>query len=234
MKKLLILFFLFIGGAAYAQRQVDHQFNSWWTYVGNHKISEKFSVHTLYSFRRNEFLINWQQSLTRVGLTYKIAPNLAFTLGGDWVITFPYGKQPIDQKTTENRIFGQFVLKNNVNRLIINHRFRVVQQSIHLPNQILKLGRLRYRFELELPITNSTLAPQTLFVSASNEMFVNFGSNVEVPILNQNRAFLGLGYKFNSKSALVLGYMNQYIIKSDDVHIESNNTLSAVVVYNLF
>lgn len=36
--------------------QTATQFNSWWTYSGNHRVSEKFSLYTLYSFRRNDFV----------------------------------------------------------------------------------------------------------------------------------------------------------------------------------
>ncbi len=234
MKKLFIAAFVFASFGAFAQRTVDHQFNSWWTYAGNHKISKKFSVHTLYSFRRNDFLKNWQQSLTRVGITYKIAPNLNFTLGGDWVVTFPYGKQPIAEKTTEYRVFGQFVLKNGIGRVAITQRFRVAEQIILHSAGTIKVGRFRHRIAFRVPINNTTFTDGTFFAAAYNEIFVNFGGPFEVPKFDQNWAFIGAGYKFNSKLSLLVGYMNQYIIKLDDVHIESNNTLSTVLVYNLF
>ncbi len=234
MKKLLIAIFVFANFGAFAQRTVDHQFNSWWTYAGDHKISEKFSVHTLYSFRRNEFVKNWQQSLTRVGVTYKIAPNLNFTLGGDWVVTFPYGKQPFGEETTEYRMFGQFVLKNNVGRVAFMQRFRIAEQIIQHSSGTVKVGRFRYRLGLKVPINNATLTDGTLFATAFDEMFINFGGPFEVPLFDQNWVFIGAGYKFNKKLSILIGYMNQYIIKLDGVNVESNNTLSSVLVYNLF
>ena len=234
MKKIFLIA-LVVGAsfASQAQRITDHQFNSWWTYVGNHKLSDKFSIYSLYSFRRNEFLANWQQSLLRLGLTYKIAPNLSFTLGGDWVVTFPYGKQPIAEKTPEYRLYGHFIYKNSIGRVNVAQRFRLEHQYIQLSSGTFNVSRFRYKLVLQVPINNSKVVPGTFFGAAFDEMFMNFGKKLEVPVFNQNWAFAGVGYKFTDKFSLIIGYMNQYIIKPDDVHIESNHTLSTVIAYNL-
>ena len=63
-----------------SQKQIDSQNNAWLMYFGNHRLNDKFSVHTEYQFRRHEFLNDWQQSLARVGLDYWIT-NKAIATG---------------------------------------------------------------------------------------------------------------------------------------------------------
>ena len=73
------------GVLGFSQKQIDANNNSWWNYSGTHKISDKVSLFTLYSWRRNDFVKNWQQSLARIGLNYKLSDNFTVTPGYDWV-----------------------------------------------------------------------------------------------------------------------------------------------------
>ncbi len=232
MMKKILLIASFIGAFAsfYGQKQIDREFNSWWTYAGNHKLTDKWGIHTLYSWRRNDFVKNWQQSLLRVGVNYKLASNTTFTLGYDWVETFPYGKQPIAQQTTEQRIFEQFILKNKIGRIAIKHRYKLEHRFIE---QNSMKNRFRYRLVLTVPIGKKKMEDKTFFFTVFDEFFVNFGYDVKGRLLNQNWLFSALGYKVNSKLAFKLGYMNQFLIKSDNYHIESNNTLQVGLSYNM-
>ena len=83
---LLVLVLCVYGFSVFAQKkEVDNQ----------------FSVHTFYSTRRSDFVKNWQQSLLRLGINYKLNDKLILTPGYDWAINFPYGKQPIATKIIE-------------------------------------------------------------------------------------------------------------------------------------
>jgi len=221
-----------ISFTAFNQQQTANQFNSWWTYGGNHKLSDKWSVHTLYSHRRNGFVSYLQQSLMRVGLNYHLDENLIVTSGGDWVITYPYGEQPIAKTTTTYRSFEQLVLKNKINRFYFKHRYKVEQQYTDLGNKYKLSHRFRYRLAVNIPLNNKTITDKTFFLSFFDELFLNFGKNANGYYFNQNWAYLGVGYKFN-KTTIQLGYMNQYLPKSDGVQIENNHTLSVSVGYSL-
>jgi hypothetical protein len=234
MKKIVLISCLCgIHLIAFSQTNiVANQFNSWWTYSGNHKISDKWSIHTLYSHRRNNFVNYLQQSLIRVGLNYHVDKSLVLTGGGDWVITYPYGEQPIGKTTTTYRIFEQLVLKNKINRFYFKHRYKIEQQHTDLGNKYKTSHRFRYRLGINIPITKKEMGNNTLFVAFFDEFFLNFGKNANGYNFNQNWSYFGIGYKFN-KASVQLGYMNQYLPKSDGIRTENNHTLSVSIGYSL-
>ncbi len=213
--------------------QTVNQFHSWWTYSGNHSISEKTSIQTLYSMRRHDFVENWQQSLLRLGVNYKVSKNLTVTPGYDWVVTFPYGEQPIAQRTTEHRLTLQAVVKNPLGAVALSHRYRFEQRYIESINNTLSRQRLRYRFILDIPLSKALATSQNgWFLTFFNEVFVNVGNDVGNHIFDQDWTYLGLGYKIDSSSNIKLGYMNQYVVKSNNSSRESNHTLMISVSKN--
>lgn len=230
-KTLVIVIVLFLQNIGFSQIEKSDEFHSWWNYSGNHKLNEKLSVHTLYSWRRNDFVSKWQQSLLRVGLNYKVTDNFIITPGYDWVVTYPYGEQPIKETFTEHRIFEAFTLKNKIGVVSIKQRYRLEQRIFS--NSDLLRQRARYRLTLDVPLNNKTITAKTFYLSAFNEVFINFGKGANTHYFDQNWAYLGLGFKYNSKLGFKFGYMNQYISKSDFTHIENNHTLSFGLNFNL-
>lgn len=245
MKRWIIIASLLFGvlNLATAQKEIDTQFGSWWMYFGNHKVSEKLSIHTEYQFRRADFTANWQQSLARVGLDYHFNKQNALTAGYGWIISFPYGTQPIAVNTTEHRIWQQFVTKSNSGRFYFNHRYRLEQRfienaSLNMADDKVVDGfkfrqRARYRFLLSIPISKPKLEDNTLFVGFYEEVFLGFGSGIGKNILNQNRLFGALGYRFNARTNVQLGYLNQFVVKSDGVRMERNHMLQLSWTHNL-
>ncbi|MEQ8425644.1 MAG: DUF2490 domain-containing protein, partial [Cyclobacteriaceae bacterium] len=69
----LLIFFLCMPFISWSQKNIAKQNNGWYMYFGNHKLSDKFSLHTEYQWRRDEIIKNWQQSLSRIGLDYKLS-----------------------------------------------------------------------------------------------------------------------------------------------------------------
>lgn len=224
--KLLLGLLLFLSVLAHGQ--VDNQVNSWWTYSGNHAISSKFSVHTLYSWRRSDFASEWQQSLLRVAVNYHFTDKLTFTPGYDWVVTFPYGEQPIDHQTTEHRIYEQIMLKSTFDKVGVSHLYRIEQR---FSNQNLK-HRFRYRLSLSLPLLTSEEGKQKIVLAFFDEVFFNLGKQALGSYFDQNWFYLGLDMPLNNGVVLKLGYMDQYILKADHSHIENNRTPQFGLAYN--
>ena len=226
-----------------AQPTVDNQFNAWYMYFGNHRVSEKWSVHTEYQFRRSGIIQNWQQSLLRVGADYRVAKNLMVTAGYGWIVSFPYGAQPISLTTTEHRIWQQMILKQQVGRVGFNHRFRLEQRFIEdwQTNSVGEFemdrfkfrNRGRYRFMVSVPLSRSSMENNTLFLAVYEEVFLGFGPGISVNILDQNRLYGALGWRFSPKLNVQLGYLHHYVIKSDGVRHEQNHTLQLSCTYNV-
>ncbi len=226
-KHVLVILVMGYFNFSFSQKQIDNQFNSWWTYSGNHQLSDKWGIHTLISIRRNDFVKNWQQSLVRLGVNYKVKENFILTSGYDWVETFPYGKQPIAEQITEQRFFQQAILKNKVGRISFKHRYKLEQRFV-TGNSV--KNRFRYRLGVSIPLEKKE---SKLSFTVFDEIFLNLGTNTKGYFFNQNWIYAGFGYRLNKSSTLKLGYMNQHLIKGDFIHIESNHTLQVGYSYNL-
>ncbi|MFT4981255.1 MAG: hypothetical protein ACI9UR_001106 [Bacteroidia bacterium] len=245
MKRVLLLAFFYacLGQNGFAQRVIDNQFNAWYMYFGNHKVADKWSIHTEYQWRRSGIIQNWQQSLLRVGVDYHVAKNMMVTTGYGWIVSYPYGKQPIAKTTTEHRIWQQLILKQQVWRLYFNHRFRLEQRFIEdwqaneageqELNGFKYRNRGRYRFMISIPLSRKELVKNTLFLAIYEEVFLGFGKGIGTNILDQNRLYGALGWKFSPQLNVQLGYLNHYAIKSDGIRHERNHTIQLSCTYNI-
>lgn len=228
----------------YAQRQIDDQNNSWYMYFGNHKINERWGIHTEYQWRRHDLGQTWQQSLARVGIDYYTKQGPQLTTGYAWIVSYPYGKQPIDYTFNEHRIWQQLILKQDAGRLNFNHRYRLEQRFLESKELDLVSNtwertewkfkqRARYRFMVTMPIGKSKMEDETWFLSAYDEVFLGFGKGIAKNIMEQNRLYAALGYRFNKNVNIQGGYLNQFIQKGDGIHAENNHNLQLSLTYNL-
>jgi hypothetical protein len=237
--------FTFLGFFQFllAQHLISNQNHAWVTYLGNHKITNKFGIHTEYQWRREDGFNHWQQSLARIGLDYYVNPNLSATVGYGWIITYPYGDQLVLHQFNESRIWEQVNAKAKYGRVELQHRYRLEQRfmekyvkntdgSITKGENIFR-QRVRYRAMVTVPISRKEMLDNTLFLNVNNEVFIGFGKGIGKNILDQNRFNLALDWRFNKDFNIQIGYLNQFLIKSDGVKMERNNTLLVSTVYNL-
>lgn len=242
--KLFILsIVLLFSSTFFGQKNSSTQEHAWAMYTGNHRLSEKWGLHTEYQFRRADGFNDWQQSLLRLGVDYYANPSLQLTAGYGLINSFAYGDQPIAHEITEHRIWEQAILKNKVGRVEIQHRYRLEQRFIE--NWLKKSDitfqldgfvfrqRVRYRFLATIPLSRKSLDNNTLFLSVYDEPFLGFGVGIGKNILDQNRLYIALGWRFTKDFNVQLGYLNQYIVKSNGVDQEKNHTLQIGLTYNL-
>lgn len=225
-----------------SQKNISTHSHAWITYTGNHKISKVWGLHTEYQWRRADVFNDWQQSLLRLGVDY-YGQNTQLTAGYAWIRTYQYGEQPIARSNNEHRIWEQFILKNKIGRLDLQHRYRLEQRFIEnwvsqangdlIQNGYVFRQRFRYRLMLTLPLSRKELLDNTLFLAIYDEPFLGFGKGIAKNILDQNRLYGGLGWKFNKDVNVQLGYLNQYIVKADGINVERNHTLQIGITYNV-
>jgi hypothetical protein len=214
----------------FAQKQIDDQVHGWVAYQGNHKLNSQFDLHTEYQWRRADVFSDWQQSLTRIGLDYKLNPSVTISGGYAWILTYPYGSQPIANRTNENRLWQQVILKQPIGNFQVQHRYRLEQRWIDTQFK----QRMRYRVQVLIPLQKSFVdKKQGVFLNVNDEVFLGFGNGIGKNILDQNRCIGAVGYQFNKDFSMQIGYLNQFVIKSDGLHMERNHTLWTSVVYNL-
>jgi hypothetical protein len=239
----LLSFFLVVSLSSHAQKQISTQAHGWFMYFGNHRLTNRWGIHTEYQWRRNDVVQNWQQSLLRLGVDYYTKQGPQLTAGYGWIVTYPYGTQLVAYTFNEHRIWEQLILTQKAGRFYFHHRFRLEQRFLEAKT-INSAGeyeydkynfrqRGRYRFLINFPLTKKEMTDNTLFLSVYDEVFLGFGAGIGKNILDQNRLYLALGWMFSKNVNVQLGYLNQYVIKTDGIKAERNHTLQASLTYNL-
>ncbi|GHA78053.1 DUF2490 domain-containing protein [Pontibacter akesuensis] len=221
--------------SAQQPRIKDYNNNGWYMYFGDHKLSDRWGVHTEVQLRRHNIIADPQQLLIRTGVNYNLTPGAMLTLGYGFIETHPYGDYPAAGTFPEQRIYQQLQLQGSLARLGLSHRYRLEQRWVRQPeaSAYTYLNRARYMLKATLPFSGNTLEPGELFLAAYDEVFVGFGKNVRKNIFDQNRAYVALGYKISSGAAVELGYLKQIVQKADGVVFEHNQTLQVSLFHNL-
>ncbi len=244
MRKIgLILLVMIIASNTFSQKIISTQSHAWTMYTGNHRLTEKWGIHTEYQWRRSDFYEHWQQSLMRLGVDYYGKGGAQYTIGYGWIESFAYGDQPIAKSFNEHRIWQQLILKSKYGKVDFQHRYRTEQRFLenwikNSDGTFTRDGfnfrqRVRYRFMATVPLSRKEMLDNTLFLSLYDEVFLGFGSRIGKNILDQNRLSATLGWRFNKDFNIQLGYLNQYVIKSDGIKQERNHTLQLGMTYNL-
>lgn len=242
-KFLLIVYFIANILTVTAQNRVQNTNNNgWYMYFGNHRLNNKWSLHTEYQWRRNKWIQNWQQSLARIGIDYRINDQTIVTLGYGNIITHPYGEQPVLKTFIEQRIWQTLLLTNKNGRFNFSHRYRIEHRfSDNYKNdtngdivfdRVNYTNRMRYLFSIVVPINKKNVVKDVLFLRFYEEAFVSFGKNVGKNIFDQNRLYFALGYQILPTTNLQAGYLNHLVFKADGIHYENNHTLQISLTHN--
>jgi hypothetical protein len=208
--------------------------NGWYMYFGDHKVSDKWGVHLEAQLRVSDIIKFEQQLLFRTGVNYHFNAQTFATVGYCYVHTAPYGGFPAKSAFPENRFWEQIQVKNQVGYVELVNRFRLEQRYVNTPvangaifepGDAVYTNRFRMLNRISVPFKGKTIQDKSFYVSAYDELFVNFGKKVALNIFDQNRAYIALGYKIPKVGKLEIGYLNQMIIKADGLKVENNNTL---------
>ncbi|MGI4735699.1 MAG: DUF2490 domain-containing protein [Janthinobacterium lividum] len=253
MGKLLVLFGLGFAVAhpSFGQSARLNDFHSlaWLVYVGDHKVADKWVIHTEYQWRRVDWFNDPQQQLARLGLVRTLTDRVKVSGGYTYFQSHRYGSyaEVIGQAEPENRLYEDVSLKDKLGRLGLSQRIRLEQRWLggrdktgNGPVQEWKYqNRIRYQLEVEFPLQGPTIDDKEFYLTGFDEVFLGFGQNVGQNVFNQNRLSGGLGYQFTDNAKLELNYLYQVRShsKADAASgqpvVELNNGFRLNVIYNL-
>ncbi|MFM2038992.1 MAG: hypothetical protein RL432_1931 [Bacteroidota bacterium] len=243
MLKFSTCFLLLFPFYVFTQKNISTQVLAWTLYTGTHKVADRFTLMTEYQWRRSDGFQHWQQSLLRLGMEYTCYPKLSVMIGYAWIKTFPYGSQPVVHEYDEHRIFEQVNVKDKVGRFEVQQRFRVEQRFLeqyvkNASGTVMQVdpvfrNRIRYRAMVMVPISQKDMSDNTLFLNLNNELFIGFGEGIAKNPLDQNRFIAALGWRFNSNANLQVGYLNQFVIKTNAIDMERNHSIWISMAYNV-
>ena len=207
-----------------AKSQAVHDFGSWFSLNTQGKLNRVvedskwrwwFDGHLRYLDDADGF----NQSIFRPGIGYQLTPNANLWIGYAWINTLPASGSPIFD---ENRIWQQFLLSKKFSNKTLISRSRLEQRFVETGSDT--GWRFRQFVKLDNPIYEgspfSFVAWDEAFMDLNVTDFGQTGS------FSQNRAFIGIGRKFENGPKFEIGYLNQFIRRqsADD---RFNHILSA-------
>ena len=218
MKKCIPFFVLFCTHTLHAQysRTQDDNAIYWLQTVANVAIHPKWILYAEQQLRQVGDIASPQQRLLRLGLTYKVHPDVNVHAGYGFVKTYAYGDYPIaaDGAFPEHRIYEHLTFKQPIATWSIQHRFRLEQRwlaklSSNQATQWVYLNRIRYQLRAQKPLLAK--ANNQVFAALANEIFIGAGKQLGANIFDQNRFSVLLGYSASKKINFELGYLYQIL-----------------------
>lgn len=204
----------------------------------------------------NPFQNNFQQVI-RPWIHYQASPNVRLSLSplgwwGTWnpstSATGAHTYQP------EFRICPQVTLIQKIGRIEFSQRYRMEYRIIGtkvsysdgdkagaftdgytFPDANRKL-RFRYFVRAIIPLTHKEMSANTLYTNIFNEVFISGGKNVgNSNLLDQNRTFAGLGYRFKKPVRIELGCLLQEAFRFNNAkknNVEQNGILQVFLIFD--
>jgi Protein of unknown function (DUF2490) len=211
MMRLFSVFFILISCGS-LRAQIDESATGAW-YMYFYKLSfdeSQWGLQGDFQYRDWQGLGDREQLLIRNGITYKPEDSdWMFTLGYANITSGPPGAG--DAVTTENRIYQEALFPHVLGeRFLFSHRFRYEQRFVE--DQDFRT-RYRYSLGLNIPLNNTSLEEDTIYLAMYDELFINgqrnIGNGKSVDWFDRNRLYFGLGYVLSPESRVQFGWMNQ-------------------------
>lgn len=198
----------------------DRNSIGWFNYFGTFKLNANWSIHTEYQWRRDQVVKDWQQSLLRTGINYQLNKEVQLRFGYAWIETFSYGDIPLNafgKQFTEHRTYQMATINDKIGKVSLSHRFMLEQRWLgrytsavdSKDDDFLFMNRMRYMIRGQIPLTKN--APNSLYITAYNEILIGFGKNVGENVFDQNRIGLLVGKAINNSFRIEAGYINQIV-----------------------
>ena len=218
MRKLLLILTL-ISTQVFAKGDPTEDFQIWVPVNINAKLSE-----------------NWRGFLEvqpRIGNNAQdlnvaiVRPAIGYALNSNWTVWGGYLMQSTRNSTTndyeiENRSWQGLTFKEKYDNNIVEVRNRLEQRFLPHNHDISHRWRTRVRVEHLFDQSPwSLIASEEIFVNLNNN---DVNSNLQEGA-NQNRAYAGVGYRFNPNFQVETGYLNNYVFNSSPATLDQTNNV---------
>ncbi|MCC6725837.1 MAG: DUF2490 domain-containing protein [Saprospiraceae bacterium] len=217
MKKLLcIAVATLFATTFFAQKQVQHDAQTWFGYMNQTRLTDKWGLWLDLHLRTKEDFVNdFSAGIIRLGLTYYLNDDAKLTAGYCFVNFFPADAHP-DVSQPEHRPWQQIQWHTKYPKLRVMQYLRLEERYRRkLLNGELTDGhsfnyRLRYNFMLMFPLGKKPFQPKSLSFLFNDELHINFGEEIVFNTFDQNRFVASFNYHLTAHDNLQLGYLNVY------------------------
>ena len=195
----------FICLAANAQ---PDKLGSWNVINMVYKPNEHLSVFAEVQARSQRFFKDFYYHEEKLGIGYSLPRKISALLAIGNYDTYAYPGEFKNLQTKEFRIWEQFVINSYIDRLRMEHRYRIEQRWLNGAYR----NRFRYRINPIIPINGKKLNPHVFYATINDEVFFTN----KAPYFERNRFFVGAGYVFSKLTTLQTGFIRQYDYRKTD------------------
>lgn len=181
----------------------NNDVGSWNVVNADYYLQNKWSIWGELQVRSEKFFNDFYYHEVKGGGSFKPNKNMGVLIGLGQFATYSDGgnfKSPV--LAHEFRLWEQLTLVNNINRIKIEHRYRIEQRWRAGEYR----NRFRYRLNPIIPINKSAIEKGCVYISIFDEIFLNN----KAPHFERNRLFAGLGYQPLSTISIQMGWIGQY------------------------
>lgn len=232
-----------LPGTGRAQPRVSReQMTGWLSLNSDLQLSPRWFLDTEVAIRMAGPVHEIAQAFPRASVRFQPMGALRFNWGYAFVETWPYGKLPVALRFPEHRMWEQVQLNTAVGRVPMTHRYRLEQRWLgrtaledgepRVQNWV-RTNRFRYRVQGTVPLAGPTVDDGEFYLNLSDEVFLNWGANVQRNVFDQNRLAGSLGHRFSPAWRVELGYLEQLLQKPDGRTLERNHTILVSVFNNV-
>ncbi len=196
-------------------------FQTWIPVNINAKLTEHLRGFLEFQQRIGNDSTHLTSTMIRPSLGWAISPEASFWVG--YLMSADSTSLTSNHYLIENRAWQGFTWKDTANekKFIWEVRNRLEERFLPRNSDPSIRWRTRVRVEQLIPIYPS------LSVIASEEMFVNLNDNAHNAQLSagaqQNRAYLGVGYRFAPEFQIETGYLYQHVWKKAPTEDQNNS-----------
>lgn len=202
MKKLNLTIFILLSFCVNAQQDAVN-YNMWYQYLLNAKVSDKMTLTTLTQYRSFDLLLDSRLFVAVGYLDYSINNKVTVGAGGMFLNLESYGANGQKRERTERRALQQINLNDRIGRTTLTHRFRVEERFLNNPNTF--VVRLRYLASFKIPLNKSD-QQQVNYAIVKNE--IRMAARREKPF-DSNRITVGVGHNLSKNSAIEVALISQ-------------------------
>ena len=185
----------------------ESDLGNWILLFGNKKFSDKVNWHHEVQYRNYNVAGDLEQLLIRTGIGYNVRENANLLLGYGFIRSENYTAPEDKIVINEHRIYQQFITKQKLGKLSLQHRYRFEQRFVEDAFKT----RFRYFLGLNYSLWKKPDDVNEFYLSIYDEIFLN--SKREV--FDRNRLYGGIGYRLNKSLRFELGYMNQFLARGN-------------------
>jgi len=193
-----------------------------WLFLSHtQKVSSKFDVLADVQWRTGDQFMMLNTRLWRTAINYNLSKKQAIALGyankNDW------DKEDTGEKhTREHRVYEQYTYNFEAERMEFNLRGRLEQRFVKEVKYEFS-QRLRAFISVQIPLLANDDFTKGLYAKIQDEIFLNIHhtENVNSSLLDQNRPYVAIGYRYNKHIDMETGYM-RWLQREEDGEVNTN------------